>query len=188
MTHTLRQSKLFTKTRKETPKDEMSKNAQLLIQAGYIHKEMAGVYTLLPLGLRTFNNVVNVIREEMNAIGGQEMELSSLQEPTLWSKTDRWDTCADVWFRTKLANGADIGLAFTHEEPLTNLLKDHISSYKDLPKYIYQFQKKFRNETRAKSGLMRTREFVMKDLYSFNRDEESFRKFYESCAEAYIKI
>lgn len=188
MNNTLRQSQLFTKTRKEAPSDEVSKNAQLLIRAGYIHKEMAGVYALLPLGLRTYNNVVAIIREEMNGIDGQEMELMSLQEPELWASTQRWDECADVWFRTKLANGSDLGLAFTHEEPLTKLLREHIASYKDLPKYVYQFQKKFRNETRAKSGLMRTREFVMKDLYSFNRDEEGFREFYEQCAEAYIRI
>ena len=182
-----RQSELFTKTRKEAPKDEVSKNAKLLIRAGYIHKELAGVYTFLPLGLRVLNRIVQVIREEMDAIGGQEIKLTSLQDPELWAKTDRWDI-DDVWFKTKLSGGADLGLAFTHEEPLTQLLKEHISSYKDLPKYIYQFQTKFRNEARAKSGIMRTREFVMKDLYSFSMDEESFREFYESCAEAYLKI
>ncbi len=184
----MKQSHLFTKTRKEAPKDEVSKNAQLLIRGGYIHKEMAGVYTLLPLGLRTFNKVVEIIRKEMNAIGGQEIALTTLQDPKVWSVTNRWDECEDVWFRTKLSGGADLGLAFTHEEPLTRLLKEHISSYKDLPKYIYQFQTKFRNETRAKSGIMRTREFVMKDLYSFNRDEEGFREFYEECVSAYIRI
>ncbi len=184
----MKQSRLFTKTQKEAPRDEVSKNAQLLIRAGFINKEMAGVYSFLPLGLRTLNNIIRVIREEMNAIGGQEMILSSLQDPTLWSKTNRWAECESVWFKTKLSGGADVGLAFTHEEPLTRLLIEHISSYKDLPKYIYQFQTKFRNEARAKSGIMRTREFIMKDLYSFNKDEESFREFYEECASAYIKI
>ncbi len=184
----MKQSHLFTKTQKEAPRDEVSKNAQLLIRAGFINKEMAGVYSFLPLGLRTLNNIIRVIREEMNAIGGQEMILSSLQDPTLWSKTNRWAECESVWFKTKLSGGADVGLAFTHEEPLTRLLIEHISSYKDLPKYIYQFQTKFRNEARAKSGIMRTREFIMKDLYSFNKDEESFREFYEECASAYIKI
>jgi len=195
MENTLRQSKLFTKTKKEAPRDEVSKNAQLLIRAGYINKEMAGVYDFLPLGLRTFNNIVRVIREEMNAIGGQEVVLSALQDPSIWKKSGRWDDEAvDVWFKTRLHSGdkyhggSELGIANTHEEPLTNLLKEHISSYKDLPKYIYQFQTKFRNEIRAKSGIMRTREFVMKDMYSFNRDEESFREFYEQCAEAYIKI
>ncbi len=195
MTNTLRQSKLFTKTRKEAPKSEVSKNAQLLIQAGFINKEMAGVYSFLPLGLRTFNNVVNVIREEMNAIEGQEMTLSALQDPEVWKTSGRWeDEHVDVWFKTHLHSGdnfhegSELGIANTHEEPLTKLLTEHISSYKDLPKYIYQFQTKFRNETRAKSGIMRTREFVMKDLYSFNRDEEGFREFYEKCAESYLKI
>ena len=195
MDNTLRQSKLFTKTRKEAPKDEVSKNAQLLIRAGYINKEMAGVYDFLPLGLRTFKNIERVIREEINAIGGQEVILSSLQDPSIWKKSGRWDDdMVDVWFKTNLHSGdkyhsgSTIGLANTHEEPLTNLLKEHLSSYKNLPFYIYQFQNKFRNEVRAKSGIMRTREFVMKDLYSFNRDEEGFKKFYEECAEAYIKI
>jgi prolyl-tRNA synthetase len=185
----MRQSILFTKTRREAPKDEIAKNAQLLIRAGFIHKEMAGVYSYLPLGLRVFNNVLRVIREEMNAIGGQEIELSALQNPELWSKTDRWDDAkVDVWFKTKLKSGSELGLSFTHEEPLTALMTEYVSSYKDLPRYVYQFQTKFRNEPRAKSGIMRTREFVMKDLYSFSRNEEEFRAFYETCAASYQKI
>ncbi len=191
----VRQSDLFTKTRKEAPKDEVSKNAKLLIRAGYIHKEMAGVYDLLPLGLRTFNNIVRVIREEMDSIGGQEMSMSALQDPEVWKLSGRWDDeQVDVWFKTHLHSGekyhggSQLGIANTHEEPITKLLKGHISSYKDLPKYVYQFQTKFRNEVRAKSGIMRTREFVMKDLYSFNTDEVGFREFYEKCADAYVRI
>ena len=184
----MRQSELFTKTRREAPKDEVAKNAQLLIRAGYIHKEMAGVYSFLPLGLRVLNNIEHIIREEMNAIGGQEVVLTALQDPNLWSKTDRWRSAADIWFTTKLSSGVDLGLAFTHEEPLTALMTEHISSYKDLPKYVYQFQTKFRNELRAKSGILRMREFVMKDLYSFSRTEAEFRIFYEKCAAAYKKI
>lgn len=185
----MKQSQLFTKTRREAPKDEVAKNAQLLIRAGYIHKEMAGVYDLLPLGLRTFEKVVNVIREEMNKIGGVEMHLAALQNPETWTKTDRWDDeKVDAWFKTKLKNGADVGLGFTHEEPLTALMTEQISSYKDLPVYVYQFQTKFRNEERAKSGLMRTREFVMKDLYSFSKDETQHQKFYEQCGDAYERI
>ena len=185
----MRQSQLFTKTRREAPSDEGSKNAQLLIRAGFINKEMAGVYDFLPLGLRVLNKVIGIIREEMNAIGGQELFLTTLQEPALWAKTGRWDDEAiDVWFKTKLKSGSDIGLATTHEEPLTHLMKGHIASYKDLPAYAYQFQTKFRNELRAKSGILRSREFIMKDLYSFSRNEEEFRKFYEECAAAYIKI
>ena len=195
----MRQSELFTKTRKEAPKDEVAKNAQLLIRAGYIHKEMAGVYSYLPLGLRVLNNLIQIIREEMNAIGGQEIFLSALQSPTLWKKSDRWrDDAIDVWFKTRLAaesgsasggkDGGELGLATTHEEPLTALMTEYVQSYKDLPRYVYQFQTKFRNELRAKSGILRTREFVMKDLYSFSRDEKEFREFYERCAGAYKKI
>jgi len=147
------------------------------------------VYAYLPLGLRVFNNIVQVIREEMNAIGGQEVTLTALQTPELWSKTGRWDDDAiDVWFKTKNKQGTDWGLAPTHEEPLTALMTEYVSSYKDLPRSVYQFQTKFRNELRAKSGIMRTREFVMKDLYSFSRTEEEFREFYEEAAAAYIKI
>jgi len=185
----MRQSQLFTKTRKDAPKDEVSKNAQLLIRAGYIHKEMAGVYSYLPLGLRVFNNIIRVIREEMNAIGGQEVVLTALQNPAPWKKSGRWDDSAiDVWFKTALKGGGELGLGTTHEEPLTALMSEYVSSYKDLPRAVYQFQTKFRNELRAKSGIMRTREFVMKDLYSFSRSEAEFREFYEKCAEAYLKI
>src|SRR3989344_4604443 len=185
----MRQSKLFTKTRKEAPSDEVSKNAILLTRAGFIHKEMAGVYSYLPLGLRVLKKIENIIREEMDAIGGQEMLLTTLQDPENWKKTNRWDDeVVDNWFKTKLANGNDLGIANTHEEPITALLTEFISSYKDLPLYIYQFQTKFRNEHRAKSGIMRVREFLMKDLYSFNRTEEEFKEFYEKCANAYMKI
>ncbi|MCW9054807.1 MAG: His/Gly/Thr/Pro-type tRNA ligase C-terminal domain-containing protein [Candidatus Pacebacteria bacterium] len=185
----MRQSQLFTKTRKEAPSDEVSKNAQLLIRGGYIHKRMAGVYEFLPLGLRVFNKITDVIREEMNAIGGQELKLTALQDPAIWKKTDRWsDEAIDVWFKSELANGTEVGFGTTHEEPITQLFSEYISSYKDLPRYAYQFQTKFRNELRAKSGIMRAREFVMKDLYSFSRSEEEFREFYEQAAEAYMKI
>ena len=185
----MRQSQLFTKTRREAPKDEVSRNAQLLIRAGYIHKEMAGVYDFLPLGLRVLNKIIGIIREEMNVIGGQELFLTTLQEPALWQKTGRWsDDTIDVWFKTKLKSGSDMGLATTHEEPLTQLMKGHISSYKDLPKYAYQFQTKFRNELRAKSGILRSREFIMKDLYSFSTNLESHNEFYEKVAAAYENI
>jgi prolyl-tRNA synthetase len=185
----MKQSHLFTKTRREAPSDEVSKNAQLLIRAGYIHKEMAGVYTMLPLGLRVMNKVMNIIREEMQVIGGQEIQMTALQSPESWEKTGRFsDEAIDIWFKTQLKGGGILGLAPTHEEPLTQLMTEHISSHADLPRYVYQFQTKFRNETRAKSGIMRTREFIMKDLYSFSKDEASFRAFYEQCAEAYTKI
>ena len=185
----MRQSKLFTKTKKEVPTDEMSKNAELLLRGGFIHKEIAGVYSYLPLGLSVLNKIENIIREEMNAIGGQEVVMTALQNPELWKKTDRWDDQkVDIWFKTKLKNDTELGLGFTHEEPLTNIMKNYISSYRDLPCYVYQFQTKFRNEIRAKSGVMRTREFIMKDLYSFSKDEKEHNEFYEKSKEAYKNI
>ena len=185
----MRQSKLFTRTRREAPKDEEAKNAQLLIRAGYVHKEMAGVYTYLPLGLRTLNNIVQVIREEMNAIGGQELAMTALQDKELWSRTDRWDDeKVDNWFKTEFKSGGETGLGITHEEPITRIMTEHISSYRDLPVYAYQFQNKFRNEMRAKSGVMRGKEFLMKDLYSFSRDEEEHHAFFEKAREAYLAV
>jgi prolyl-tRNA synthetase len=185
----MKQSHLFTKTRKEVPADEQSKNAELLIRGGFIHKEMAGVYSYLPLGLLVFKKIENIIREEINAIGGQEVVLSSLQEKASWEATNRWsDDVVDSWFKTKLKNDTELGLAFTHEEPLTKMMTEHVHSHRDLPKSVYQFQTKFRNETRAKSGIMRTREFVMKDLYSFSKDENEHIAFYEKARDAYKNI
>lgn len=185
----MKQSQLFTRTRKESPKDEVSKNADLLIRAGFIHKEMAGVYAMLPLGLRTMKKIENIVREEMNKIGGQEISMTALQEKELWQSTNRWDDeVVDNWFKTKLKNETEVGLAFTHEEPLTRLMKDHVSSYNHLPKYVYQFQTKFRNESRAKSGILRGREFLMKDLYSFSENEAQHNEFYEKAADAYKNI
>lgn len=185
----MRQSQLFTKTSKTSPKDEVAKNASLLIRAGFIHKEMAGVYAFLPLGLRVLNKIMQVIREEMNAIGGQELSMTALQERELWETTDRWDDAkVDVWFKTHLKSGTELGLGATHEEPVTRLMKTHLSSYRDLPVLVYQFQTKFRNETRAKSGIMRTREFIMKDLYSFAKNQEEHDRIYAAVREAYQRI
>lgn len=185
----MKQSHLFTKTKKEAPKDEVSRNAELLIRAGFIHKEMAGVYSFLPLGLRTLNKVMQVIREEMDAIGGQEVSLTALQEKSLWEKTDRWDDeKVDVWFKTALKNGTEVGLGWSHEEPITRLMQQQLSSYRDFPVLAYQFQTKFRNETRAKSGIMRTREFIMKDLYSFARTQAEHEEVYSSVREAYVRV
>ncbi len=183
------QSKLFTKTRREAPKDELAKNAELLIRAGFIHKEMAGVYSYLPLGWRVIQKIISIVREEMNAIGGQEIELSALQEKGVWEKTGRWDDqVVDNWFKTKLKNETEVGLAYTHEAAMAELMKDHVSSYRDLPSYPYQFQMKFRNELRSKSGLFRGREFLMKDLYSFNKTTEELDLFYEEAIKTYRKI
>lgn len=185
----MRQSQLFTKTRREAPSDEVAKNAQLLIRAGYVHKEMAGVYAYLPLGMSVLNAIVSVIREEMNAIGGSELAMTALQNPDVWKTSNRWDDKAvDNWFKTKLKVGGEVGLGFTHEEPITNMMRDHVSSYRDLPRYVYQFQTKFRNEERAKSGVMRGREFLMKDLYSFSKTEEEHVVFYEKVKQAYVRI
>ena len=185
----MRVSQLFTKTRKEAPADEQAKNAQLLIRAGFIYKEMAGVYVYLPLGKRVLDNIIQIIREEMNAVGGNEISLTALQQKETWEASGRWsDEVMDVWFKTKLASGADLGLAPTHEEPLTKLMKNFITSYKDLPVYPYQFQIKFRNELRSKSGLMRGREFWMKDLYSFSRNVDEHNEFYEKISDAYDRV
>jgi len=185
----MRVSKLFTKTSKNIPADEVAINAQLLIRAGFIHKEMAGVYTYLPLGKIVLDKIIQIIREEMNAVGGNEMSLTALQQKDAWVTSGRWDDdVMDVWFKTKLANGSEIGLAPTHEEPLTKLMKNFIHSYKDLPVYPYQFQIKFRNELRSKSGLMRGREFWMKDLYSFSRNRDEHEVFYEKISQAYNNV
>ena len=182
-------SHLFTKTLKNAPADEVAKNAQLLIRAGFVHKEMAGVYAYLPLGKKVLENITQIIREEMDAVGGSEISLTALQSKGPWEASGRWDDAVlDVWFKTKLANGSELGLAPTHEEPLTMLMKNYIHSYKDLPVYPYQFQIKFRNELRSKSGLMRGREFWMKDLYSFSRTQEEHDAFYEKISGAYDRV
>ena len=183
------QSKLFTKTKKEIPADETSNNAKLLIQAGYVFKEMAGVYTILPLGMRVIKKIEDIIREEMNNIGGIEMKTSIIQTKDIWEKTNRWnDEIVDNWFKTKLKNGTEVGLSFTNEEAYANIMKHYISSYKDLPIYPYDFKTIFRNEARSKSGLMRGREFYWKALYSFSKNKEEHDRFYEKAEEAYRKV
>jgi prolyl-tRNA synthetase len=185
----MRQSKLFTKTRKEAPSDEVSKNGQLLIRAGYIHKEMAGVYAYLPLGLRVLENIKKIVREEMNAIDCQEIIMTSLQSKELWEQTGRWDDeTVDIWFKSALKTGGEVGLGWSHEEPIGNMMKNYISSYKDLPIYVYQFQNKLRNELRAKSGVMRGREFTMKDAYSFCVDEDDHTAIYDAMKVAYMNV
>ena len=185
----MRRSNLFIKTLKQAPADEVAKNAQLLIRAGFLHKEMAGVYAYTPLGLKVLENIKQIVREEMNAAGGQEVMMTTLQPRDLWEKTNRWDDkIVDNWFKTKLANGTELGVGLTHEEPIVDMLAPYISSYKDYPLSVYQIQNKFRNELRAKSGLLRGREFVMKDLYSFARTQEEHAEIYEKFAEAYAKV
>ncbi len=150
---------------------------------------MAGVYDYLPLGLKVLRKIENIVREEMNYLGGQEIQMTALQDSKNWKLTNRWeDESVDIWFKTELKNKTTLGLAFTHEEAITEMMRNHISSYNDLPIYVYQFQTKFRNELRAKSGLMRTREFLMKDLYSFCLDEKTHQDFYEKAKLSYLNI
>jgi prolyl-tRNA synthetase len=185
----MRRSELFTKTRREAPTDEVAHNAQLLIRAGFIHKEMAGVYAYLPLGLRVLENIKQIVREEMNDLGSQELIMTNLQRKELWEITDRWDSeKVDVWFKTELQNGTPLGLAWSHEEPITNMMKSYVSSYRNLPTSVYQFQTKLRNELRSKSGIMRGREFVMKDMYSYSRSAEELQKFYDTTIDAYMRV
>jgi prolyl-tRNA synthetase len=179
-------SKLFTKTIREVPHDEKSINAQLLIKAGFIDKLSAGVYTYLPLGLKTLKKIKNIIREEINAIGGQEILMPALHPKENWLKTGRWQV--EEMFKIKNQLGKDYGLGWTHEEIITPLIKKFIHSYKDLPVYIYQIQAKFRDELRAKSGILRGREFIMKDLYSFHLNEKDLDNYYEKVKKAYFKI
>ncbi|HSX44443.1 MAG TPA: aminoacyl--tRNA ligase-related protein [Candidatus Saccharimonadales bacterium] len=185
----MRLSQLFTKTSKNVPADETAKNAQLLIKAGFVHKEMAGVYSYLPLGFKVIENIVTIVKEEMDAIGGVQMKTSALQSKAVWEQTNRWDDqVVDNWFKTELKNGTELGLSFTNEEAYSNILKNFVSSYKDLPIYVYDFKTIFRNETRSKSGLMRGREFYWKALYSYSISQEQHDAFYARAQKAYEKI
>ena len=185
----MRATQLFTKTRKEAPADEQAKNAQLLIRAGYVYKEMAGVYAYLPLGLRVIDNIKQIVREEMNAIRSNELIMTGLQRKDIWEKTGRWsDEAVDIWFKTKLQDDTELGLGWSHEEPIVEMMKSYVSSYKDLPVSLYQFQTKMRNELRAKSGIMRGREFVMKDMYSFHSSAEDLEQYYNVTIEAYKRV
>ncbi|MDO8241246.1 MAG: aminoacyl--tRNA ligase-related protein [Candidatus Moranbacteria bacterium] len=185
----MKQSKLFTKTQKDALKDEVSINAQLLIRAGFIYKEMAGVYAILPLGLRVVNKIADIVRDEMNKTGGVEMQSTALQRQEVWKKTNRWDDdLVDNWFKTKLKNGTELALAFTHEEPMSNMMTNFISSYKDLPVYVYDIRTVFRNEARAKSGIMRGKEFFWKALYSFSKNETQHDEYYEKAKVAYKNV
>ena len=185
----MRVSQLFTKTLKQAPADEVAKNAQLLIRAGYVYKEMAGAYAYLPLGLRVIENIKQIVREEMNAIDSSELIMTSLQRKDVWEKTGRWDEkVVDVWFKSKLQDDTEIGFGWSHEEPIVEMMKNYVQSYKDLPISLYQFQTKMRNELRAKSGIMRGREFVMKDMYSFHASAEDLQAYYDKTIEAYKRV
>lgn len=185
----MRRTQIFLKSRHQFPADEQSKNAQLLIKAGYIHKDSAGVYAYLPLGLMVIENIKQIVREEMASIGSSELLMTTLQRKELWERTNRWsDSAVDVWFKSKLKNDTEVGLAWSHEEPITEMMQEFIASYRDLPKYVYQFQTKLRNETRAKSGVMRAREFLMKDLYSYSASDQDRQKFYDDVTQSYMRV
>jgi prolyl-tRNA synthetase len=184
----MKQSELFAKTLKEAPKDEKSINAQLLLRAGFIYKEMAGVYSYLPLGLKVLKKIENIIREEMNRIGGQEILMTVLQPKKLWEETGRWSKeIGEAMYKCR-EDTKEIGLGPTHEEMLTDIVRHYVKSYTDLPLYLYQIQTKFRKEPRARSGLLRGREFAMKDLYSFHDSEEDFKKYYQKAIGAYHAV
>ncbi len=182
----MRQSALYFKTQKEFPKDELAINARLLIRANFIHKLMAGAYSLLPLGLKVKEKIIGIVREEMNALGANEIIMPALQPRSVWETTGRWQSAlAQIMYQFKDHSGKELALGPTHEEVITPLAKTIIESYQDLPVALYQFQTKFRDEPRAKSGLLRGREFLMKDLYSFHADLTSLDEYYERVKKAY---
>lgn len=182
-------SQNITRTLKEAPADEVSRNAQLLIRAGFVYKVMAGAYAYTPLGLKVLENIKQIVREEMNIIGGQELIMTSLQRKETWEQTGRWDdNVVDVWFKSKLQDGTDIGFGWSHEEAIIEMMKQYVKSYKDLPASVYQFQAKMRNELRAKSGIMRGREFVMKDMYSMHATAEDCDRYYDRVIAAYKRV
>lgn len=183
----MRMSQLYTRTLKEASEADPSRNARLLLRAGYVSRLMAGVYSFQPLGLRVLRNIEQIIREEMDAIGGQEVLMPALHPKESWETTQRWDK-VDVLFKLKGAGERDLCLGPTHEEVVTPLVTQYVRSYRDLPQAAYQIQTKFRNEARAKSGLLRGREFRMKDMYSFHASEADLDAFYEKAAAAYARV
>jgi len=182
----MKQSKLFLKTRKEVPSDADSINASYLIRAGFVEKHMAGAHAYLPVGFRVLKKIEKIVQEEMDAICGQEVLLNVMQPKELWQKTGRWDSMDEVLYKSGEEKN-QIAFAPTHEEQITSIVKNYVKSYKDLPLALYQIQTKFRNEPRAKSGLLRGREFIMKDMYSFHTTDEDFEQYYKKAIEAYQK-
>lgn len=183
----MKQSQMLTKTKKTISSQEPSVNAQLLERAGFISKLMSGVYSYLPLGLKVLNNIENIVRQEMNALDAQEILMPGLQPKENWIQTERWDK-VDVLYKLKGSGDKELCLGPTHEEVVTPLVGQYIQSYKDLPQNVYQIQTKFRNEPRAKSGLLRGREFRMKDLYSFYSNEKDLDEYYDKVIKIYLKI
>src|SRR3989344_4707779 len=183
----MKQSKLFSKTLRQPPKEAETINHKLLTQAGFVSQLMAGVYTYLPLGLRVLRNIEKVVREEMDALGGQEVLMPILHPSEIWKTTGGWDKI-DVLFKIKSRTGKDYALGQSEEEVVSPLVLSRINTYKDLPLSVYQIHWKYRDELRAKSGILRGREFFMKDMYSFHENQDDFLEFYEVVKKAYLKI
>ncbi|MBU4350830.1 His/Gly/Thr/Pro-type tRNA ligase C-terminal domain-containing protein [Candidatus Parcubacteria bacterium] len=184
----MRQSQLFPKTKKDTPKDAQAINHKLLVRGGFIDQLMAGSWTILPLGWRVISKINQVIREEMNATGAQELLMPLMHPKEIWNETGRWDSAAEVMYKLKDTREKEFALSFTHEEIVLDLVRKHLESYSDLPIKVYHFSTKFRNEPRATSGILRGREFLMKDLYSVHETQEDFWKYYEQVSDAYLKV
>jgi len=183
----LRLSDLFTHTTKEFAQGEASRNARLLTRAGYISQLMAGVHSFLPLGLRVLDRIETIMREEMDGIGAQEILMPALQPKEIWARSGRWEK-VDVLFKLTGGGDREFALGATHEEVVTQLVSGFIRSYRDLPVAVYQVQTKFRDEPRPKAGLLRAREFRMKDMYSFHANQASLNEFYEKAIGAYRNI
>jgi len=184
----MRQSRLFPGTQKNAPKDAESVNHRLLVRAGFIDQLMSGSWSLLPLGWRVVEKINDIVREELDKIGCQEVLMPLLHPKNIWNETGRWDKADEVMYKLKDAKNRDYALSFTHEEIFLDLVRKHLKSYQNLPVALYHFSTKFRQEPRAKSGILRGREFLMKDLYSIHADAHDFEKFYQSVKEAYGKI
>lgn len=184
----MRLSSLFVPLRKEAPHDEVSRNAQLLLRAGYVEKLMAGVYTLLPLGLMVLRNIESIIRTAMDELGANELRMPALHPRSVWDETGRWRQLASIMYQFHDHGQREVGLGTTHEEIITAFVRHHVQSYRDLPIALYQIQTKFRDEPRPKSGLIRLREFTMKDLYSFHADEADLDEYYERVKNAYASL
>ncbi len=183
----MRQSQLFSKTERNAPKDEATINAQLLARAGFVSKLMAGAYSYLPLGLRVLNNIENIVREEMNAVGGQEILMPIIHPKSIWATTGGWDKI-DVLFKIKSRTEKEYALGQSEEEVVTPLVMKYVNTYKDLPRAVYQINWKFRDELRSKSGLLRGVEFLMKDMYSFHETQADFERFYAEVKKAYFRV
>ena len=183
----MRYSKLFVRTLREAPNDAETTNHKLLTQAGFVDQLMAGVYTYLPLGLKTLRNIEQIVREEMNAVGGVEVLMPILHPKENWVTTGGWDNI-DVLFKIKSRTEKDYALGQSEEEVVTPLVMSRVNSYRDLPVAVYQIHWKYRDELRAKSGILRGREFFMKDMYSFHESQKDFDRYYKEVKEAYLRI